>query len=120
MKIVFDKSIYSLEALLKASYRFLDDVYIHLSQEEQNWVVSWIEKDGTNITANEFENELIAQQLRYQILERTADIRKLMLARAFASTMIDIKDGRSEETDEIVDNAQEDILKGWYDANVNI
>lgn len=120
MKMRFDKSIYSLEALLKTAYHFLDNAYIHLAQENQSWIVSWVEKDGASIIPEEFENELIAQQLRYQIVERTSEIRKLMLARAYASTMIDTQYLYSNIDDNNVDNMQGDVLKGWYDADDNI
>ena len=121
MDMRFDKGIYSLEALLKASYHFLDDAYIHLAQDDSDWIVSWICKDGATITQNEFGNELISQQLRYQIVERTAEVRKLMLARAYASTLIDVRSEQTEEeNDDDSNTTQDDILKDWYDANGNI
>ncbi len=114
MEIQVDKSIYSKDVLLKTAYTFMDRVYIHLGQTEINWVVSWTNKEGINIKPEEFENELIQQQLRFDLLEQTKDIRKIVLARAYASTIIDKNDSVNEKTEQ---SDEPDILKGWFENN---
>jgi len=113
----FDREIYSLEALLKAAYHFLDRAYLHLSKDESNWIVAWTDKEGSSVTSEDFENELISQQLRFKIVTRTADIRKLMLARAFASTMMDVTSNAPKQTTELDEDEEKDIFKGWYDVD---
>ena len=120
LQIKVDKQIYHKEVLLKTAYQFVDAAYLHLSQDESNWIISWTNKPGQTTEPGDFENELITQQLRYQLLEKTSDIRKLMLARAFASTLIDT----NEEPEEILtdslpeysEETEKQILEGWYDA----
>ena len=36
-----NKEIYSREALLKAAYTFTDHAYLHLSQDKDNWIISF-------------------------------------------------------------------------------
>ena len=118
MTICVDKLLYSREVLLKTAYSFTDKVYLHLSQNDTEWVVSWVPKEESDISPNEFENELISQQIRLHLLEKTADIRKLVLARAFASTIIDDQRTLADETselEEVTEESKTDILKGWFD-----
>ena len=118
MTICVDKLLYSREVLLKTAYSFTDKVYLHLSQNDTEWVVSWVPKEESDISPNEFENELISQQIRLHLLEKTADIRKLVLARAFASTIIDDQRTLADEIselEEVTEESKTDILKGWFD-----
>lgn len=121
-----EKDMYSREVLLKTAYGFTDKVYIHLSQNEKNWLVSWQPKEDEDIPPEVFENELIAQSLRELLIEKTTDIRKLILARAFASTIIeDEKEGQelnSEEEsklmiDENIQESENEILKDWFSSH---
>lgn len=114
MELRFDKSVYDRRALLKAAFRFTDRCYIHLQQDEAQWIVSWREKDGAAVDSGEFENELIAQSLRLQLLEESAELRKILLARAMASTVIQevpVPSGESGSAGQ--DEVQ--ILRGWFD-----
>ena len=114
MELRFDKSIYDRRALLKAAFRFTDRCYIHLRQDEARWIVSWREKDGASVDFGEFENELIAQNLRLQLLEDSAELRKIILARAMASTVIQEAPGPSGE-DGATEQDESQILRGWFD-----
>lgn len=123
LTICVDKSIYSREVLLKTAYCFTDKVYLHLAQNDAEWIVSWTPKENCDVSANEFENELISQQLRIHLLEKTSDIRKLVLARAFASTIIDDQQDPIDEADyreDVADDSNSDILKGWFEKNDRI
>ena len=119
MKIVLDNTIYSKEVLLKTAYSFTDKAYLHLSRKDDHWVVEWTDKDNSHVSALDFENELITQQLREELIQKTANIRKLILARAFASTIID--NGEHDEMNKSVEQTaldsseDERILKGWFD-----
>ena len=124
--ISVEKGIYSREVLLKTAYTFTDKIYMHLSQNEKHWIVSWKPKENENIPPEIFENELIAQELRERLVEKTADIRKLILARAFASTIIeeesflaerDPEDESEVFLDEEKQESEEEILKDWFKKN---
>ena len=123
-EIKVDKKIYSLDALLKTAFSFTDQVYLHLAQDENSWIISWEGKNEASIDASEFENELIMQQLREKITEKTAEVRKLLLARAFSSSMIDMGEDMPVETDsdnpfrkEIEEKYDSsDVMKGWFDS----
>lgn len=125
MEIKVDKSIYSKQVLLKTAYSFSDRVYLHLSQNDCSWIIQWTNMQGQQLTPEMFENELISQQLREDLIEKTKDIRKLLLSRAFASSIIEINPPTTnasisdniEVLSDIEDNDENaaDILKGWFD-----
>lgn len=123
MEIRVDKSIYSKQVLLKTAYSFSDRVYLHLSQDDQSWIIQWTDMPGQIIKPEMFENEMLSQQLREELVEKTRDIRTLLLSRAFASSAMEIESTDTEPpiiTDDNMldegDAAAEDILKGWFDA----
>lgn len=112
MKLTLDKDIYDKQALLKTAYSFSNRVYLHLSQDQTHWFVEWTPKNGAEVMSSAFENELIDQQLRLELVRSSQDIRKLLLARAFASTVMEIP--ASAPQPEMVDMEESDIMKGWY------
>ena len=116
MKLMFNQNIYTKTALLKAAYHFTDDYYIRLDISDDSYIVD-ISSKGTAPETHlqgEFENELLAQVTREEIIAQTANIRELILARAFASTII-------EESDNIPDInntvSGDNIFKDWFDEN---
>lgn len=118
---MISKSIYSKFSLLKTAYSFTGKAYLHLSQDKDNWIVSWKEKDtNTNVTANDFENELIQQQLRIEILEKTGDIRKIILGRALASTVLDNQEKGEDSLHESDDSEKADILESWFEHDGSV
>lgn len=83
-----DKTVYSLEAVQKAAYRFIDRLVIVISQDEQQLLcdidsVEGIDKSFEEILAR-FKQELLDQQLRRQIKEETESVRNLILSFAFS------------------------------------
>lgn len=122
MEIRVDKSLYSKQVLLKTAYSFSDRVYLHLSQDNQSWIIQWTNMPDQEVKPELFENELVSQQLREELLEKTKDIRTLLLSRAFASSTMDIESFDMDQEDKnitIVDDEEESdaagILKGWFD-----
>ena len=121
------KSLYSKEVLLKTAFGFTDKAFIHLEQDEASWIVSWKPRAEQEIDEGEFENELISQSLREELLEQTSDLRRIILARAFASTVMDDNQvdhpvsvpinapAISEEAGSITEEEKARILKGWFD-----
>ena len=121
MKLTINKSMHSRYALLKAAYHFTDEFYILLDQDETSYYIDISSKEGDLPDDIEgiFSNELLAQSTREVILEKTSSLRELILARAFASTIIDDK-----TTDEVTDNDFNDdngeigksLFKDWYEG----
>lgn len=123
MEIRIDKNIYSKEVLLKTAYSFTDRAYLHLSQDENSWIITWTNMPNKDVNPELFENEMISQQLRAELVSKTTDIRKLLLARAFASSALEMNvtgknESEGERTEPIDEETEEDegkILKGWFD-----
>ncbi len=116
MQVRYCKALYSKQALLKAAFHFTDEYYVMLDCDNDYYVVEIIEKNEKQNTATiseEFGNELLAQMTRETILEETADIRKLILGRAFASTIIDSleENGDDEESEE-----DPGLFEDWYES----
>lgn len=113
MKFVFKKKIYSKVALFKAAYQYIDDYYIHLDEDETNYFVD-VEKKNTerkDITEKEFLNEMILQETRKIVEDRTKNLRETIYARAMASTIIDEEE--TTDADESVD--ANNFLVDWFD-----
>lgn len=72
MELAFSKGLYEKSALLKAAYSFTEVAYLHLSQDDKNWYVSWHNKPGETLPSEAFENALIEQQLRKNCSMRAA------------------------------------------------
>ncbi len=111
MRFYFNKDLYSKTALIKSAYSFTDKAYVHIDANEKEYIVDLIEKDGQSVDLNEFENEMLFQMARQKINEQTKDIRKLIVARAMASTVID-KEDDINSTGSIAD---ETILTDWFE-----
>ena len=124
MEFRVDKRIYSKQVLLKTAYGFTDKAYLHLSQDDQSWIIQWTNMPDHDVKPEMFENELLSQQLREELIEKTKDIRTLLLSRAFASSSLEIESLDTEQQgDNTIDvsNNEEDenaaaILKGWFDT----
>ena len=93
--------------MLKAAFNF--------SQTENEYIVDFVVKEGNIVSEKEFDNEMIFQTMRHKVYLETADIRKIMVARAMASTIIDDEEPKSQTTDF---NADE-ILTDWFENNEN-
>ena len=115
MLFKFKTDLYPKECLIKAAYSFTDIAYVHLDLSEGYYIVNVIPKEGKQVDEREFENELLAQVTRRIILQQTGDIRKLMLARAMASSVVENLTSISQEDDQndTPEDASE-ILKDWF------
>lgn len=117
MTLKFRKSLYPKEALLKASYNFIDKAFIHLDADDEYYFVNIDRKeDDTEISEKEFENEMLTQSVRHEVYLETKNIRELLLARALATSVV--ADTDSNVSDDINDKyTEEDILKDWFSTN---
>lgn len=120
MELKYNRELYSRQSLLKAAYHFTDNYYVHLDCDTQYYLVSLTPKDaenGSGKTEEEFTNELLAQAVREAVFQQTQDIRKMVLGRAFASTIItDEKPVPESDTEDYDDELFED----WYESKDNI
>ena len=111
MNYKFNKELYSKASLFKTCYKYLDDFYIHLDQDETYYYVSIESKSENNsIDINEFQNEMVDQMNREIVFSQTKNIREILMARAFASTVV-----YDESVVENFENDESEMLKDWFD-----
>ena len=121
-KVLILKKIYPIESIMKAMYNFLNDIYIHISEDEEYWILSFKEKDSCrydNITYL-LENEILAETIRLNVYRKTKNIRSIIMARAMSSSFIDnnndvVTSNISTSDDESL--KRNEILKDWFDRN---
>src|ERR1700724_2692779 len=84
-----DISIYGLEAILRAAYKFTDRAYLFLAKSDessQTVTVSFFAKESGQQLGpllGEFCNELIDQKLRLELNAEVGPRRELIVAQAF-------------------------------------
>lgn len=104
---------------MKAAYHFLDRSYIHVDVCNNEYVIEITAKSGNDITAIalEFENEMLAQAVRYQVYLQTHTIREILMARAMSSTITGTN--TELEQDELPDSIEnlDSILMDWFEKN---
>lgn len=108
--------IYSKQAILKAAYCFTDRAYFYLTMEGQAIVVSCTAKpEHSEIVESEFLNELLSQSLREELIHNTKDIRKLIISRALASTIIDTVTRDKPDLNSVTDSGDDigQVLTPW-------
>lgn len=111
----FNRKLYSRGVLLKAAYHFTDRAYIYLDQDDVQYCVELTSKDNSCVEPflmQEFANELLAQATREEILITTANIRELILGRAFGSTIVDNAEEEAANTPIEVDAG--DVFADWF------
>ena len=123
MRILYSKELYSKEALLKAAYHFTDNYYIYVGVEDDSFFVDFSTKDESLIDSdklqNQFKNEILAQVIHQSISNETSDLRKLLVARALSSTMVDEEDPVDNEPETMNEESLNElsaIAKDWYDG----
>ena len=117
MNYRFSKEIYSKEALLKSAYRFTDIAYLHLDVDHEYYYVTIeLKNTNTSISEQEFQNALLAEMVRLCVSHQTKNVRELILARAFSSTIIE--EVPIEQPPDNDYNINE-ILTDWFDKYDN-
>lgn len=117
MIIKVNRDIYSKSALIKAAYQFTDTAYVFLDLDDIRYVVDITYKNGGNEEklVNDFKNELLIQSARQVVFQQTKEIRELLMARAFASTVVYSSEDTAicDKTD--VDESLDSILTDWFE-----
>ena len=115
MKFRFKKELYSKTALLKAAYNYTDKAYVHLDADGEYYYVNIEMKDMRNpVSEKEFTNEMLTQSVRHEIYMQTKNIRELMLARAFATSVVTEPGVLQESSDRPDQYSENEILKDWF------
>lgn len=115
----FKQELYPKEAVMKAAYRFLDRSYIHVDVQQNEYIIEIVDKghDNSSVTPYEFENELLAQAVRYQVYNETHTIREILMARAMSSTITGTHTALNDSQLNGYENDLDDILTDWFDKN---
>ena len=111
--LTFHRALYSKAALLKAAYHFTDRFYVYLNQDDTNYSIELTAKPGVDEGSIEleFSNEILAQTTREEILRQTANIRTLLLGRAFGSTVVEEAQDYEDVAEE---SGNEKLFTDWY------
>ena len=117
----FSKELYDRNVIIKAAYLFTDKYYIHIDTDQEAFIVTFISKESdiADEVDKQYENELIVEQTRMLINEKTRNLRELITARALSSTMIDVQleNDTSDESGNGQVFAASDILQDWFCDN---
>jgi len=82
-----EREIFSLDALLRAAYKFTDRCHVFLqSGERGEWLAVMRPKAAMDPDhlVGDFANELVDQQLRARLETQFGDMRTLIVAQAFS------------------------------------
>ena len=88
VRLTLPEITYSLTTLYAAAYVFIDRAYVHLDKKEGSFVVTLYPKKGQGLDAlgKAFLSELINQGHYFAQLEKTQEVTKMIVERAFFST----------------------------------
>jgi len=96
-KILLDKEIYPLEAILNTCYVFIDRVYVFLDSDSSSRkiIVNFKSKQKVSLRKveclkGEFMNELLHNALRYLISKNSKKIRECIIGHALCSAGSDL------------------------------
>jgi len=89
LTLSLDVGLYPRDVLYAAAYVFLDRAYVLLDRQEARFVVHFrskrpVDEPALRAMAGEFENELLAQALRHQVVDANQRIIEDVVAVAIA------------------------------------
>lgn len=124
IKIPVLKSVFGKDTIMKAAYAFVDKAYIHFEEDDANWFINMSLKDNSTDSKTvyaEFENELLIQEVRLNVYNKTHVLRELLLARALTSTFVDAEDSidriQHSQLEIVSEDELDKILVDWFDRN---
>lgn len=91
VRVRIDCSIYRLNAVKKAAYRFLDRFHVTIESAEDGVTVAFMAKrasESMDSIEHHFYDELLDQELREEVATETAGIRNLLMAQAFSNVSL--------------------------------
>ncbi len=117
MELLFSKELYPQIALIKAAYAFSDRAYFHLDSDQTHYHVHISPKGNVfPDIEKEFENEMLCQCVRHEVYLQTRGIRELLIARAMASTVIEMPEADQSRV-KAGPTQESDILIDWFEKN---
>lgn len=88
--VTLDNSVYALEVVERAAYRFIDRLTIVISQTESQIMCDICDLAGKDTSVDtviaDFKRELLDQKLRHQIKQESEPVRNLILSLAFSKS----------------------------------
>ena len=91
IKLKVNEKLFPLEAVLTASYSFMDFFYLYIDKKGNIFSVSLEPKDETNLKPGDiegqFRNELLHSALRIKISRNNAEIREYIVSQALNSAL---------------------------------
>lgn len=117
-----NSELYPLGVVFKAAYLFIGEYYIFFDKAKAGYyLVKITPKQNSNVdfakVAGEFNNELLNQAIRYDISQKTKNIRELVLARALYSTSIQSTTNQTNNNPEDCSFSLDEIAKDWFEAH---
>lgn len=118
-------AIYSIDAIFKAAYIFLDEYYIFLDRRDNDHITIHITaKNNSSVIlwddiVNEFNNELLRQNCHYIIQRDSKNIRELILGRALYEECIEVSTVESEVDSSDYDSDKKNIADAWSEEVKN-
>jgi His-Xaa-Ser system protein HxsD len=116
-----DDRLFCPEAILKASYLFVDNYFISPSYRGEHTISICIESKGTTSVDQIdklFCNELIAQMVRYNLSQSNKVMKELILGRALYSTCLDTAEPNTFADEPMsLDYSLDDIAVSWFDVH---
>ena len=115
----FKQELYPKEAVMKAAYHFINRCYIHVDITNGEYVIEIITKKDSpeDVSEYEFENELLAQTVRYQVYTQTHILREILMARAMSSTITGIETEYEKASHPRNLDSLDNILRDWFEKN---
>lgn len=130
-EILIEEDIYPLITVEKAISNFTQDVYIKLEHKDKKTLLIKIvlQEDKKNLEniIGEFYNELLRENIRYNVSKETKNLRELIVGRALYTTCIEMDEQDKEQCFESEKNnckeaSEEDynldeIAVNWFENN---
>jgi His-Xaa-Ser system protein HxsD len=115
-------TVYPLSVIYKTAYIFLDRCYVFLDLDNEGNVQVSLELKNNlaisnDVLAGEFSDELLNQVVRFDVYQKTKNVRELILARALYSTCYNQEEGVASgelETNKFDIN---EIAKDWFSSH---
>lgn len=100
LTLSLDVGLYPRDVLYAAAYVFLDRAYVLLDRQDARYLVQFrskrpLEETTFHAMAGEFENELLAQALRHQVVDANQRIIEDVVAVAIAGASVHVDPGPS-------------------------
>ena len=117
-----DDRIFTVPAVLKTAYLYLDRYYLHLdSPGEHRIEIEITDKDHEELPSSlpsQFCNDLIAQMTRQYIAEEEKNTRELILGRALYSTCLETEEAVETSPTSVPSFNLDDIAVSWEGDNL--